>query len=1076
MISPQSLPACSAGRLPCGNSVPRLCHSLVLLAVLCALLLLPASAQQPAASAEPSLRGYSAASSRAELDLEKKFAAIPSPQRAREWHRTFTAQPHPAASERNNYLARYIAEEWKKQGWDEVTVREYDVWHSGPKSASLEMTAPVEYTAGLREDAYKVDPDTKNPAIPAAYMGFSASGEVTAPVIYAHSGNPEDYALLKRNGIDPRGKIAIVRYSNPYSYRGFKALTAQREGVAALLIYSDPAEDGYAKGKVFPNGPWGPESHIQHGAITYDFMVPGDPQTPGWPSVPGAHRIPIDQAVSVPKIICLPISWRDAKPFLARMDGPEAPKDWRGALPITYRLTGAVTAHINVQMDDGVKPYYVVDARIIGSELPDEWIVMGNHRDAWIFGGVDPSSGTATMMEMTRAFGELHKQGWRPRRTLIVCSWDGEEYGLTGSTEWGEQFADELRKKGVAYLNVDSSTSGPNLGVEAVPSLASTIVDVTRTLRDPSGISLYDAWKKSKSAESHSAEVKDADLVNQEIGSGSDHTVFLNYDGMPSAGMGFHGPYGVYHSAYDDFYWINHFGDPGYRYHVLMSQLWGVLALRLAGADVLPFDFQAYGRELGRFLSDLDARTGLSRHINLDPLFSKMTDLEGAGRALSRGVVLALAQNAMDARAEQSLNSSEMDFERNWLDPAGLIGRPWFKHLIYACRYTYAHWELPGLAEAAEDGNWARAQFEVARLQAAVEKNVALLGHAASLLGLPEEPAHPSALPGSVAQSEHVPPVPQSLDDLRAQIESIRAAFPGEMSVYMKNLKTGEVLALDADRVMETFSVIKVPIMAEVLRQSEAGNFALSDRVTLTAADRRLPSGMLYRFDPGLAPTIRDLLTWMIIISDNEATDVLASKVGRANVTHTMAQLGFPHTTIEFSDLDWDRLWLSRLDPAYKSASGDQTILFPFHQFSPQQVDEAFLHTIYESGIYFGHSTTREIGGLFEKMARRELISPAASDLMLGILKQQQVNNRFPKYLDGEPMAHKTGDGQPWLANDAGIIWIPGKGTENDVPIVLVVFTGHHHGPTSALHDAIARVAAAVVGHYGGRLKPDYRP
>ena len=1034
----------------------------------------PANAGQ---SAEPpALRGYTAANSRAELDLEKRFAAIPSPERAREWHRTFTAEPHPAASARNNYLARYIADEWKKQGWDEVTVREYDVWHSAPKSSSLEMTAPVAYRAGLREDAYDADPDTKNPAIPVDFMGFSASGEVAAPVIYAHSGNPDDYALLKQHGIDPRGKIAIVRYSNPYSYRGFKALTAQREGVAALLIYSDPAEDGYAKGKVFPDGPWGPESHIQHGAITYDFMGPGDPQTPGWASVPGAHRIPIDQAVSVPKIICLPISWRDAKPLLEHMDGPEAPKDWQGALPITYRLAGAVQAHVNVQMDDGVKPYYVVDARILGSELPDQWIVMGNHRDAWVFGGVDPSSGTASMMEMTRALAALHKQGWRPKRTLIVCSWDGEEYGLTGSTEWGEQFADELRNKGVAYLNVDSSTSGPNLGVEAVPSLASTIVDVTRTLRDPSGTSLYDAWKKSRSAETKSAPVNDAGLVNQEIGSGSDHTVFLNFDGMPSVGMGFHGPYGVYHSAYDDFYWMNHFGDPGYRYHVLMSQLWGVLALRLAGAEVLPFDFEAYGRELGRFLSDLDTRTGLSRHIDLNPLFSKMTELEGAGRALSRGVDLALAQNAMDAHAEQSLNSSEMDFERNWLDPAGLIGRPWFKHLIYACRYTYAHWELPGLAEAAESGNWARAAFEVARLQKAVETNVALLGQAGSFLGLPEAPSRPTAVTSSPAESAHVPPVAQSLDDLRAQIESIRAALPGDMSVYMKNLKTGEMLALDADRVMETFSVIKVPIMAEVLRQSEAGKFALSDRITLTAGDRRLPSGMLYRFDPGLAPTIRDLLTWMIIISDNEATDVLAGKVGRSNVTRTMRELGFPHTTIEFSDLDWDRLWLSRLDPAYKNASGDQTILFPFHRFSDQQVDQAFLHTIYESGIYFGHSTTREIGGLFEKMARRELVSPAASDLMLDILREQQVNNRFPKYLDGEPIAHKTGDGQPWLANDAGIIWIPGKGPENDTPIVLVVFTGHHHGPTSALHDAIARVAAVVVGHYGGRLKADFKP
>ena len=1040
-----------------------------------AALLLPIAAarvlaQQSSPAAAQHLRGYTAASSRAELDLEQKFAAIPSPHRAREWHRTFTAQPHPAGSPRNNELAQYIAGEWKKQGWEDVTVREYDVWHSGPKSASLEMTAPLKYKAGLREDGYTADPDSKNPAVPDAYMGFSASGEVTAPVVYAHSGNPDDYALLAKNGIDVRGKIVLVRYSNPYSYRGFKALTAERMGAAALLIYSDPAEDGYAKGKVFPDGPWGPESHIQHGAITYDFMVPGDPQTPGWPSVPGANRIPIDQAASVPKIICLPLSWRDAKPLLENMNGPEAPKDWQGALPIHYRLSGAVEAHLKVEMDDGVKPYYVVEARLRGAELPDEWVVMGNHRDAWVYGGVDPSSGTATMMEMTRALGQLHQQGWRPRRTLVVCSWDGEEYGLTGSTEWGEQFADHLRAHGVAYLNVDSSTSGPNLGVEAVPSLSPLIVDVTRTLKDPSGSSLYDAWKKSAAAQRKLAEVPDSALVNTEIGSGSDHTVFLNYDGMPSVGMGFHGPYGVYHSQYDDFYWMNHFGDPGYHYHVLMSQLWGVLALRLAGADVLPFDFESYGRDLARFLADLDQRTGLASHLDLKPLFLRMNRLEGAGHALSRAVSMTLAQNGFDAETESDLNARAMKFERNWLDPAGLIGRPWFKHLIYACRYTYAHWELPGLAEAAENANWVRAEFEVHRLERAVDQNISLIDRVNWDLWLNEKtPAHaPTA--ESVPELPVVTATVRPLDTLRDQIERIRAALPGDMSVYMKNLTTGDVIALDADRVMETFSVIKVPIMAEVLRQFEAGAFSLSDRITLKPGDRRLPSGILYKFESGLAPTVRDLLTWMITISDNEATDLLADKVGRANVTATMKQLGFPHTTIEFSDLDWDRLWLSRLDPTYKNATGDQTILFPFDKYSNQQVDEAFLHTIYESGIYFGHSTTREIGGIFEKMARRELISPGASDLMIEILKKQEVNNRFPKYLESVVMAHKTGDGQPWLANDAGILWI------GDQPIVLVVFTGHHHGPTSSLHDSIARVAAAVVRHYGGALKPDFNP
>ena len=295
--------------------------------------------------------------------------------------------------------------------------------------------------------------------------------------------------MLRKQGIDVKGKIVLVRYSNPYSYRGFKALTAQKEGAAAILIYSDPAEDGYKKGKVFPDGPWGPESHIQRGAITYDFMVPGDPLTPGWASRARSQTHSQSPRQSrCPKIMALPLSWHDAKPLLENMGGPVAPDDWQGGLPIKYHLGGEqARVHLKIEVDNSIKPYYVVEGRIRGSELPDEWVVLGNHRDAWVFGGVDPSSGTASMMEMTRALGPAAKQGIRPRRTLVVCSWDGEEIGLTGSTEWGEQFADELKKKAVAYINVDSSTSGPNFDGNAVASLAPMLVETSHSLQDPVG-------------------------------------------------------------------------------------------------------------------------------------------------------------------------------------------------------------------------------------------------------------------------------------------------------------------------------------------------------------------------------------------------------------------------------------------------------------------------------------------------------------------------------------------------------------------------------------------------------------
>jgi len=684
---------------------------------------------------EDSILGFTPSSAARQIKLEEKFKAIPSPDEARRQHRIFTAEPHLAGSKRNNELARYIAAEWRKQGLEDVVIRRYDVYATAPKSASLEMIAPVTYRASLREEAYDSDPDTKNPRVSSAWSGMSISGDVTAPVVYAHSGNPEDYDLLRKQGIEVKGKIVLVRYSNPYSYRGFKALTAEREGAAAIMIYSDPAEDGFKKGKVFPDGPWGPESHIQRGAITYDFLVPGDPLTPGWASVPGAKRIPLEQAVSAPKIMALPLSYKDARPLLENLGGPVAPADWQGGLPFEYHLGGErVRVHLKIEMDNSIKPYYVVEGRIRGSELPDEWVVLGNHRDAWVFGGVDPSSGTASMMEMTRALGQLKKHGMRPRRTVIVCSWDGEEVGLTGSTEWGEQFADELRKKGVGYLNVDEATSGPNFDGSAVASLAPMLVETSRGLQDPSGKSLYEAWKASaaqsrkeaKDKSEDDREVNDANLADTRIGSGSDHTVFLNYVGMPVLGLTFEGPYGVYHSMYDDFYWMNHFGDPGYRYHTLMSNLWGVLALRLANADLLPFDFASYGDNVRQFVAELSKGKEMSQ-LDLKPVLDEIGEFENAGKKLDGAVQQALASGAVDAKVAAEVNAGMMQVERNWLNPDGIPGRPWFKHILYGARFTYAHLELPGLTEAVEKQDWAQAQQQAAILRDCLARNTKLV-------------------------------------------------------------------------------------------------------------------------------------------------------------------------------------------------------------------------------------------------------------------------------------------------------------------------------------------------------------
>ena len=701
-------------------------------------LLSVATAAGPVPAPAARILGFAPAHAAQQQRLEDSFQALPSATQAREWHRIFSAQPHPAASARNNELAEIMAREWRRQGWENVTLRRYDVLHSSPRSVSLEMTEPVRYQASLREDAYAADPDTSNPAISGAYFGYSASGDVTAELVYAHSGNPQDYEALRSHGISVKGKIVIVRYSNPYSYRGFKALTAEREGAAALLIYSDPAEDGYTRGKVFPDGPWGPESHIQRGAITYDYIVPGDPTTPGWASVAGARRIPASEARSLPKIIALPLSWRDAKPLLENMNGAEVAPDWRGALPITYRYSGAVKVHVHVDMDTSIKPYTVVEARIRGSELPDQWVLIGNHRDAWVDGGVDPVSGTASMLELTRSLGILKRGGQRPRRTIVACSWDGEEYALTGSTEWGEQFASELQHKLVAYLNVDESvagaatTAGPDglaFDSSAVASLAPMLVEASKQVRAPSGKSLYESWYTTAMRERKiPLRPADADLADPRIGSGSDHTVFLNHLGRPVINLGFKGDYGVYHSGYDDHYWMTQVGDPGFEYHIALTRIWGLVALRLANADILPFDYAANAVALETFLGELEAHSRIGpQQLPLTSLHERIAEFRAAGQSLGEQTFADLAAGRARPGSVRDLNTQLLQVEANWLDPAGIPNRPWFRHLLYAARYNYDHLELPGLTEAVEAADWQLAADQAQRLEAALGNNTALL-------------------------------------------------------------------------------------------------------------------------------------------------------------------------------------------------------------------------------------------------------------------------------------------------------------------------------------------------------------
>jgi N-acetylated-alpha-linked acidic dipeptidase len=415
----------------------------------------------------------------------------------------------------------------------------------------------------------------------------------------------------------------------------------------------------------------------------------------------------------VPQIPAVPMSWRDAKPILENLRGPIAPLDWQGALAMTYRVgPGPAKVHVEIDMDDEVRPIWNVEGRIRGSEKPDELVILGNHRDAWVYGAVDPSSGTASQLEAARVLGALAKKGERPRRTLVFANWDAEEWHLTGSTEWGEQFAAELGKGAVAYLNVDSSTSGPDFSIGGVASLNPTILEVARDVIDPnSRRSLLEAWSKTSSTEGDTA----ASLVENELGSGSDYTVFLNFLGVPVASMGFGGPYGVYHSQYDDLYWMEHFGDPGYRYMTAMVEVWGRLGLRLANADVIPYDFRPYASTVGSFVDSLKEVPNLEDELDLTAVTAVVDEWRREAEKLHQKTEEALTREGeTQAGSFADLNAALLTVERELLLEDGIPDRPWFKHVLYAPRYTYAAMSLPGVREAAEAGDWelARSQLE----------------------------------------------------------------------------------------------------------------------------------------------------------------------------------------------------------------------------------------------------------------------------------------------------------------------------------------------------------------------------
>ena len=657
--------------------------------------------------------GFTGVTAVAEADVERHFLALPSADRIRDEHRVFAGEPHMAGTERDHHLMARTRDEFVAFGLEDVEVTTHEVLLPWPEEVTVEMMSPIRWPASMREDPIAEDPDTQiapeRTGLP--FHAYSASGKVTAPLVVVGSGSPADYEALARRGIDVRGKIVLAKYSVPYSYRGFKALTAQQRGAAAILIYSDPADDGAGKGPVYPKGPWGPESHIQRGGVVYDFMVPGDPLTPGWPSLPGARRIDRADALSLPAIISAPLSYKDARVLLAA-DSP--------------------VVRVVVRLDDRIRPIWTVTGMIRGSEHPEQIVIVGNHRDAWIYGGVDPSSGSAALMELARTLGELRRGGWRPKRSILFASWDAEEFTLTSSTEWGEQHADRLRRGAVAYLNVDSAASGSRFTATAVPALNRLIAEAAGDVRDPVARIPVSAVSREQRARDRGAlpAGSSASLVDNRLGSGSDYTVFLNHLGIPVADFTFDGPYGVYHSLYDTHRWVATIGDPGFRYHTALVQLWGIVTLRLANADALPLDYAPYAIRILSFVDEVErnASTSIGRPATVDAfadLRRAASELQVAAASFNTARDAVLAHG--DGPALERVNAAVLLVERQLTDPGGIPNRPWYRHQIYAPQYTYAPEVLPGLAEAVNARDARAAKAQAIRVSSALRRAAAVL-------------------------------------------------------------------------------------------------------------------------------------------------------------------------------------------------------------------------------------------------------------------------------------------------------------------------------------------------------------
>ncbi len=670
--------------------------------------------------------GFGPASGRAQLALEARFLTRPDAARIRDNHRLLTGQPHPAGSARDSELAGWTAQQFREAGLQDVQLTHHDVMLSWPVEISVELIAPIRWRASMREPPLDGDAGTAIPdaAVAPAFHAYSASGDVSAAVVNAGRGQPSDYEWLARQGVEVRGRIVIVRHSGAERYRGAAVWTAQQRGAAGVLMYPDPRDAAVPNERVYPDGRASPESRIERGAVGYDFLVPGDPLTPGWPSLPGARRIDRADAVSLPKILSIPLSARDARTILGTLGGPTLPDRLRSGLVADPRAgPGPAVVRMQVRMDEKPRQVATVTGILPGTNAKGEVVILGNHRDAWVSGGVDPSTGSAALVELARAFGALAREGWRPKRGVLFASWDAEEFASISSTEWGEQNEAWLRERAVAYLNVDSAASGSRFTAGAVPALMRVVAEAADAVRDPLARTSVAAAARARSAAERgvSPRGKDDEVVEDRLGGGSDYTVFLNHLGIPSADLAFDGPYDVYHSLYDTHQYVARFADPDFRYTTTLVQVLGIAALRLMEGDAIPLDVQASASAVAKFVAEIEGQIRAAGAAgSLGPLHEAVRELDQAAAAF--GARRDAAVRAGDAASLALLNRHAMAVERAFTDPGGLRERPWYRHLIHAPDRTFAPVVLPGVAEAIAAGDPSRVGHECARLTQALRR------------------------------------------------------------------------------------------------------------------------------------------------------------------------------------------------------------------------------------------------------------------------------------------------------------------------------------------------------------------